>query len=66
MISQETNKYFGKIGAEEKVVSAVEFEDNMISLNIPMEGTTIKEWKLIPLMPPKVIIIFLASIHIIL
>ena len=52
---QETKKYFSEMGAEEKSYIDVEFNDDAIVLNIPMpEGTDIEEWKLIPLVPPKV------------
>ena len=52
---QETKKYFSEMGAEEKSYIDVEFNDDAIVLSVPMpEGTDIEEWKLIPLVPPKV------------
>ena len=52
---QETQKYFKQIGAEERLYLDVEFEEETISLNIPMPtGTEVNEWKLTPLVRPKV------------
>ena len=52
---QEAKKYFDMLGAEEKSYIDIEFENDIISLSIPMPGgANVEEWKLTPLVPPKV------------
>ena len=40
----------------------MEFVADSVSLNIPMpDGVDVKEWNLSPLVPPKVLIVFIAG-----
>ena len=51
-----TQDHFEKLGAQEKLNLEVEFEDSNISLDIPLSsGVDINEWRLKPLVKPKVI-----------
>ncbi|XP_064401962.1 uncharacterized protein LOC135347816 isoform X2 [Halichondria panicea] len=50
-----TQYYFQKLGAEKKLTLEVEFEDSNISLDIPItSGVDIDEWRLKPLVKPKI------------
>ncbi|XP_064401955.1 uncharacterized protein LOC135347813 isoform X3 [Halichondria panicea] len=50
-----TQYYFQKLGAENKLTLEVEFEDSNISLDIPItSGVDIDEWRLKPLVKPKI------------
>ena len=45
---------YAREGAIRDVHQPVEFESEAISLNIPLEGVSIKGWKITPLMRPVV------------
>ena len=41
-------------GATRSLHKPVEFESDAITLDIPVEGVTIKGWEIVPLVPPVV------------
>ena len=52
---QKVKQYYKKERAREGAYLPVEFEEEKISLDIPMpDGVTVSEWKLTPLVPPNV------------
>ncbi len=51
---QVIRKEFKKINAQPGPEQQILFESDKISLNIPMDGTKINGWKIIPLKPPVV------------
>ena len=52
---QKIKRYYKKERAKEGAYLPVEFEEDKISLDIPMPGgVTVSEWKLTPLVPPIV------------
>ena len=48
------NKKYRKWGAPHSLGKVVEFESDAITLDIPKEGVTVKDWEITPLMPPVV------------
>ena len=52
---QKVKRYYKKERAKKGAYLPVEFEEEKISLDIPMpDGVTVSEWKLTPLVPPNV------------
>ena len=52
---QKIKRYYKKERAKEGAYLNVEFEEDKISLDIPMpDGVTVSEWKLTPSVPPIV------------
>ena len=52
---QKIKRYYKKERAKEGAYLDVEFEEEKISLDIPMpDGVTVSEWKLTPSVPPIV------------
>ena len=53
-LSQEILRKYEREGAVRGLYQPVEFEADTITLDIPMEGITIKDWKITPLIRPVV------------
>lgn len=51
---QEVKKHYKSKRAKKGSHLHIEFKDDKISLNIPIQGVSIKQWKLTPLATPTV------------
>ena len=54
LCDQVVKEEYRRSGASRSLCRLVDFESDTITLDIPVEGITIKDWEISPLMPPVV------------
>ena len=53
---QFVHQHYNKAGAINILDQAIEFEEDYIKLDIPLDGVTAGDWRITPLIPPVVCI----------